>query len=535
MFDPTGGSAREPIDVDEATRMQAAHALVMDGRLRRPRYFDGRFLVAADLTREQDYFLTRQADLGRAGGFGVVAGLEVTTTANAGAVIIGRGHGVTPLGELVVLTDPVLVDLLDIPAQQQLNAAFGLSQVPGDVPRNRTGLYVLCLRPVEYTANQIGAYPTSLVGPRVEPQDSEIIEAVAVTVVPYQDHSVEEDMEQRRAELAWRIFVNREQRELPAGVLPLALIALDRGLIKWVDMYLVRREVGAEQRDILGLGIAPRALREAHVLHYNEQINQLAAKSSGIAARLRFAAAECFRCLPPVGQLPAAAIDKDFTQVFFPPEINVDLSIVPADEVPALVDEALLLPPIDLTLRGDDQESTSVLVLATVPREQFFQLTNDLAGALTRDLRPAAVGLVATRKPLEILRGIYLPSARLLPVPIDPAATVDAAWKRVLAANDMVWYVRRRNLNYAGEVIGPTSRVTPAGAPAPFGRAALPMEAPTSERGGEEAVPAVVADAVKAGTPTVEVVAETPAETPGEPQPRRRAGTSRTKKKSSSR
>jgi hypothetical protein len=527
--------------------MREAHALVVDGRLRRPRYFDGRFLVAADLTREQDYFLTRQADLGRAGGFGIVAGLEVTRTPSASTVLIGRGHGVTPLGELVVLTDPVPVDLLDLPAQQRLNAALGLSQKPGDVPRNRTGLYVLCLRPVEYTASPIGTYPTSLSGPRAGEQDSEIIEAVAVSLIPYQDRSTEEDMVQRRAELAWRIFVNREHRELPVGVLPLALVALNRGLIEWVDMYLVRREVGAEQRDILGLGMAPRALREAHVLHYNEQINQIATEARGAAARLRFAAAERFRCLPPVGQLPAAAIDKDFTQVFFPPEINVDLSIVPADEVPALVDEALLLPPLDLTLRGDDQESTSVLVLATVPRDQFFQLTNDLAGALTRDLRPAAVGLVATRKPLEILRGIHVPSVLLPPLPIDPAATVDAAWQRVLAANAMLWYVRRRNLNYAVEVVGRRVRATPAGAPAPFGPAALPLPVsgtpaltgPAAETRGEAAIPPPESAEVKAGTRTVEMAAEMPAkppaETPAAPQPKRRAGTSRTQKKSSSR
>src|SRR5215218_6561845 len=76
--------ARGPGDPDPRTeqqerlrRLQESNTLVVDDRRRRPLYFDGRFLAARDLTREQAYFLTRQADLGRAGGAGVVHGLEV--------------------------------------------------------------------------------------------------------------------------------------------------------------------------------------------------------------------------------------------------------------------------------------------------------------------------------------------------------------------------------------------------------------------------------------------------------------------------
>ncbi len=36
--------------------------LVLDGLRRRPRYFDGRFLTGADLTRDQDYARQRQAE-----------------------------------------------------------------------------------------------------------------------------------------------------------------------------------------------------------------------------------------------------------------------------------------------------------------------------------------------------------------------------------------------------------------------------------------------------------------------------------------
>ena len=39
-----------------------AGALVVDSHRRRPYYFDGRLLTAADLTADQDYHRARQAD-----------------------------------------------------------------------------------------------------------------------------------------------------------------------------------------------------------------------------------------------------------------------------------------------------------------------------------------------------------------------------------------------------------------------------------------------------------------------------------------
>ncbi len=58
------GSSREQIGLAELTALRASGALVPDERRERPRYFDGRFLAARDLIRDQQYFLTREADLG---------------------------------------------------------------------------------------------------------------------------------------------------------------------------------------------------------------------------------------------------------------------------------------------------------------------------------------------------------------------------------------------------------------------------------------------------------------------------------------
>src|SRR5215207_10728798 len=71
-----GGDANL-MSTEDMQQLLGASALVLDGLRRRPRYFDGRFLTGADLTRDQDYVRQRQADLARAGGSGVISGLKV--------------------------------------------------------------------------------------------------------------------------------------------------------------------------------------------------------------------------------------------------------------------------------------------------------------------------------------------------------------------------------------------------------------------------------------------------------------------------
>src|ERR1044072_7607377 len=109
MFNPTRGparrevSGRDKLDQQELDNLQAAGTIIVDERRTRPPYFDGRFLAARDLTREQNYFLTRQGDLGKAGGLGIVNGLMVGPGPSSTSIAITAGHGITPSGELVVL------------------------------------------------------------------------------------------------------------------------------------------------------------------------------------------------------------------------------------------------------------------------------------------------------------------------------------------------------------------------------------------------------------------------------------------------
>lgn len=438
------GPAREPLDRTEIDALRSS--VIIDERRRRPLYFDGRFLAARDLVREQSYFLTRQADLGRAGGTGVVRGLMVERGPTTGTLRIAAGHGLTAAGEPVMLPDTLVVKLDDLPQIQRLDLTLGLLEIPREPVRNRSGVYILALRPVEFTSNPIASYPTSIDGQRGM-EDGDIIEGTVVTLIPYPDAG-SGTTDERRARAAYDIFVRGGTRGRPAPVLPLAMVSLNLNTVEWVDPFLVRREVGAEQEDVLGVGFAPRALREAHVLQYDYHLREVLAARGGL--RQRFAASEYFRALPPAGRMPAAAISSDFTQIWFPPTMEVDLSIVPADEVPALLEESFNLPPIDLTRSAEELDAISVVVLIPVPRSDFAAVANALE-SLQRPLPPATPWMLARRQPIDVLRGLRFPTTLIRP---QSTAANDARWTEALNGMPMLWYARRRHLASRADVTG---------------------------------------------------------------------------------
>jgi hypothetical protein len=481
-FTSTQGPARESLN--RAAIDELRSSVVLDERRTRPLYFDGRFLAARDLVREQQYFLTRQADLGRAGGTGVVHGLMVERHVSSTRLVVHPGHGVTSTGELVVVPGKLEVDLADLPQIQRLDLSFGLIEIPREPARNRTGLFILALRPVEFSANPIATYPTTLDGQR-SLHDGDIVEGVVVTLIPYPDEGAG-SYEERRSKVAYDVFVRAGVKGLSAPVLPLAMVAVSGGYVQWVDPFLVRREVGADHGDVLGLGFAPRALREAHLLQYDHHLREVMQLRGNLGQD--FAAADYFRALPPAGRFPRATVNTgEFTQVFFPPTVEVDLSIVPEDELPALLEESLLLPPIDLTRSAEELDSTAVLVLIPVPRAQLASLSYEL-GSAERTLAPAAPWSMARATPLQTLQSLSL-QPTLLPASRQGVQT-QARWAALLGRTDMLWFIRRRNLHVRADVLGqaaaslsdalnrlqpgqttaetrPVSEAAPAPAPAP--------------------------------------------------------------------
>lgn len=442
----TQGTARAPIAGNQVASLRAAGVLIEDSRRERPRYFDGRFLAARDLIRDQQYFLTREADLGQASGSGVATGLFVQEGSEPRTLSVGAGHGVTPAGELVLLPREIDVRLANIPVAEQLSARFGLSRIPQPPMRSRTGLFVLALRPVEFTANPIGAYPTSITGQRTV-EDGDVIEATAVVLVPWQDDGAADALDARRGRVARDVFVASVASGLSANVLPLAMVALQNNTIVWIDEAMVRRELGADRGDLPGLGFAPRALRLAHLMQYQAHLRYVLDQSNGRP----FPASAHFPALPSVGPLPPGVINPlDFTQNFFPAEVDVDFSIVPEDELPALVEEALALQPIDLSVSAESLDSTAVLVLAPVPRHEWRAVMARLE-SVTRVVKPAAPNLLAQQKPFELLQKLRVPRPSL--GTLNPGNPSDAEWQR-LAKLSTLWFVRRRHLSVRDDFTG---------------------------------------------------------------------------------
>nr|WP_294816802.1 hypothetical protein [uncultured Sphingomonas sp.] len=452
--------------------------LILDGLRRRPRYFDGRFLTGADLTRDQDYVRQRQADMARASGAGVISGLQVAVASSVRGQSVGiqAGVGLTPSGDVVMLGKRQDVPILDMPVTRQLDAALGLSAEPRVPLGRRSGMFVLALRAVEFTANPIAAYPRSITGQR-SVEDGDIIEATAITLIPYPDHSGAATLSAARRAVAKQIFLGK-----PAGVsqdaLPLALIGLDRGTIRWIDMAMVRRETGADSGVQVALGGRPRAIAEAHVLqhgtHLGDVLDELRARSMPPV----FPAAQAFAALPPAGQLPAAAIQPDnfgFRQFYFPPTVDVDIAFVPVDEIGALVEESLSLPPIDLEATAEEIDATGVLVMVPVTRARFQRFDNALPKTRTPALADPAAA--ASKPALDMLSSLIAKRVKRAEAAVrdaDAEARAQAealtmqawhaAWQEAIAAlptvngrPPLLWYTRRRAIAYDGAALNGVS------------------------------------------------------------------------------
>ena len=396
---------------------------------------------------ELGYFLARQMDLGRVAGFGVIDGLTVSVASDrARTVTIEAGHGLTPSGSHVMLPERLDVDLAAVSETQLLDARFGISSVPKAPPHNRSGLYIIAQRAVEYTDHPITAYPTHLDAPRAV-HDGSVIQATAITLIPYPDAGGGSELGERRRHVVREIFLDEGRKGQPEQVLPLAMLAMERGVMRWLDMFLVRREIGHREREVWGLGLSPRPLRAAHLRQYGAELEEIEARAGRVE---RVSAGDYFSVLPPAGPMPVTGISGDgFTHTFFPAEMDVELSMIPDDELPALIEDSLLLPALDLELSGDAQESTSVMVLLPVPRHELRVLDAKLESRL-RVLPAARPDVIAKRRPITTLTQL---SARRVSALARPAeVSADSVWREQLAGASQLWYVRRRNLHYKVQV-----------------------------------------------------------------------------------
>jgi hypothetical protein len=451
MAQYTLGDTRITLTQGQVIAAQNNGSLVVDSQRTRPYWFDGRFLAARDLQREQDYFLQRQADLGHAAGFSVIHGLWVdmpsaNSSVDADVVIIRSGQGLTPAGELVLMPSDMTIHLSDLPDEQNLDVQFNLASVPSTPARTRSGLYVLGLRPVEFTANPIASYPTSIQGTRTT-HDGDIVEATAVSLVPYPNpvswtRSNSQDASALRAALARQIFLSAPT-SISNALLPLAMIYLQRGVITWVDPYLVRRDTGPEYSG-LRFGLADPPTQRAFLMQYDSQLQETVSTRVTSGLSPNFAATDYFQALPPGGRFPLATISiatqnttQTFAQAFFPQQMDVRLSVIPVDEIPALVEDSMSLPPIDLTQPPAAYADLSVFALIPVPRAGFTALKNNLP---TLSPSPTAPQILSFRTPIDLLR-LYQNIVTIS----QPTSVQNASWANTIGNQTYGFYIRNRS------------------------------------------------------------------------------------------
>lgn len=474
---PNELTVRDAQDDAKLQAQLAAGAMIVDSGRRRPFYFDGRFLTADDLTADQNYIRSRQSDLAQAIGTGVIRGLMVSlgtqAASNSPTLVIEPGIGVTPSGDIVNVDSKQTIAISALPSAAQLDAQLGVKVLPAASAINRSGLFVLALRPIEFSANPTTAYPTTLDGQRTV-RDGDIIEATAITLIPYPDRAGVENANARRSRVAREIFFDRNRPGVLQDALPLAMLCLEGGALRWMDVFMVRREVGAESTLSAGLSQRPRALLEAWLKQHQDHLDDI--ETSAVQAG--FAAARQFEALPPVGPMPASTLRFEtqlgqltLLQSYFPPLVDCEFAFIPADELAALVQESLALPPIDLRAADEDLDHLSVLIVAPVTRQEL-ELHKRSLQSVVRPIKSASAGLISKRSPFESLVRLSAPTLLMRP-PVLVNLTPDEqarAWQRAIEAartqanagtngRGMFWYLRKRQLPYTAEISSTTLRL----------------------------------------------------------------------------
>lgn len=94
------------------------HEPFADPAARRPHYFNGRLLTAEDLRSEQQAYGRRDALLGRALGWGVVSGFEISVD-DASRISISAGVAITPAGQPFHLSQDVTLRVSETEGERE--------------------------------------------------------------------------------------------------------------------------------------------------------------------------------------------------------------------------------------------------------------------------------------------------------------------------------------------------------------------------------------------------------------------------------
>jgi hypothetical protein len=356
--------------------------------------FSGRSLSDLALQAEQNNRSGHLALLGQLRSAGVISGLQVTEVPdidNKLEIQIATGHGICASGEDVWVPRPLTVSLSGLPVffNQDQYSSLGAILASGRLPTLRT--FILVLQPI-VLLNTGSADPnrcTDWDDSSRAFENEQHTDGVRLALYAW-DSGLDPEVEQSRwrNQLANEIFT-QELRGVPKHPspeqpdpqpwkrqgLPIALIALtaDRQEIAFIDGFAVVR-TGGRPRPVTP--VVPNSgdplLWQARLQQFSEQLAEMEPQGKTLAEQQKWIQTEVaprFRFLPPVGLLPAAALDpqapRESQNYFFPATYAWQVAPIPMEQLELVLKDSASLSPFDL------DQADQVQVWVPVPQAWF--------------------------------------------------------------------------------------------------------------------------------------------------------------------
>jgi hypothetical protein len=365
-----------------------------DGWNKRLNLFSGRSLSDLALQAEQNNRGGHLALLGQLRTAGVISGLQVMEAPNIDnklGIQIATGQGICASGEDVWVPRPLTVSLsgLTVFFDQDQYSSLDAFIASGRLPTLRN--LILVLQPI-VLLNTGSADPnrcTDWDDSSRAFENEQRTDGVRLALYAW-DSGLEPEVEQSRwrNQLANAIFTQelRSEPKHPSPEqpdpqpwkrqgLPIALIALtaDRQEIAFIDGFAVVRAGGRPRPKT---PVVPNSgdplIWQARLQQFAEQLAEMEPQGKTLAEQQNWIQTEVaprFRFLPPVGLLPAAALDpqapRESQNYFFPATYAWQVAPIPMEQLELVLKDSASLAPFDL------DQADQVQVWVPVPQAWF--------------------------------------------------------------------------------------------------------------------------------------------------------------------
>jgi len=365
-----------------------------DGWNKRLNLFSGRSLSDLALQAEQNNRSGHLALLGQLRTAGVISGLQVMEAPNIDnklGIQIATGQGICASGEDVWIPSPLTVSLSELPVYFNQDPYSSLDAFLNSGRQATLRTFILVLQPI-VLLNTGSADPnrcTDWDDSSRAFENEQRSDGVRVALYAW-DSGLESEVEQSRwrNQLANAIFTQelRGEPKHPSPEqpdpqpwkrqgLPIALIALtaDRQEIDFIDGFAVVR-TGGRPRPVTP--VVPNSgdplLWQARLQQFAEQLAEMEPQGKTLAEQQKWIQTEVaprFRFLPPVGLLPAAALDpqapRESQNYFFPATYAWQVAPIPMEQLELVLKDSASLAPFDL------DQADQVQVWVPVPQAWF--------------------------------------------------------------------------------------------------------------------------------------------------------------------